>query len=155
MAVITDTFSSLGTFTITLTSLANNGSVGRISSYVANTSGYISADVYVKLTVGATSSTANQPFYVYLARTDNVGINDDNNGTADAAGTFINTPLLGVINCANAGTGQQYIGVFDTSGLGPLGPAFGVGVVNNSGGSLHPTAGSQSITYIGVTKTIT
>lgn len=148
-------FASLGTITITLASLTNSGSVGRISGYVDNTSNkYISANVYVKLTSGSTPTTANSPFYVYLARTDNSGINDDGNGTADAAGTFVNTPLLGIINCVNAGTNQQYSQSFDTSIWGPLGPAWGIGILNNSGGSLHPTAGSQLITYVGMTNQI-
>lgn len=147
---VQELYGAAAALTITLASLANSGSVGRISNYVNNSSNlYQSALVYCKFTVGSTASTANQPFYVYLARSDNAGtINDDGNGTVDASGTFINTPLLGVVNCANAGTNQSYFGVFDTSFLGPLGPAWGIGVVNNSGGSLHPTAGSQAINYI-------
>lgn len=155
MATLKDTYSALGTATITLASLGNSATVGRISTYIDNTStNYLSANIYVRLTVGSTASTANQPFYVYLGRTDNSGINDDGNGTTDAAGTFINTPLLGVITCSAAGTNLQYNGVFDTSPLGPLGPAWGIGIVNNSGGSLHPTAGSHLVTYIGITKNI-
>lgn len=152
MAVNSNYFGPATSLTVTLTTLANNGSVGRISSYVDNTnSKYLSANVYVRLGVGATAPTANTPFYVYLARSDNAGTtNDDGNGTADAAGTFINTPLLGVINCAATGTGVQYFGVFNTAPFGPLGPAWGIGIVNNCGGSLHATAGSHSVSYIGV-----
>lgn len=152
MAVSSNYYSPATSLTITLASLANSGSVGRVSAYIDNTNTrYLSANVHVRLTVGDTAPTANTPFYVYLARSDNAGtFNDDGNGTANAAGTFINTPLAGVINCASTGTGVQYFGVFDTSPLGPLGPAWGVGIVNNCGGSLHVTAGSHSVSYIGV-----
>lgn len=156
MATLKDTFSTIGTATITLTSLANSSvGVGRVSNYVDNTSTrYLSANVYVKVTVG-TLAVSNSPIYLYLSRSDNGGINDDNNGTVDAAGTVINTPLLGVINVGTTTANLAYYGVFDTSALGPLGPAFGFTVVNNSGHPLNGTAAQHSLTYIGVTKDIT
>lgn len=156
MATITDTYASVADLTISLGSLGTSTTVGRISTFVDNTSNkYLSANVYVKLTTGATNPTANTPFYVYLARSDNSGsVNDDGNGTTNAAGTFINTPLLGVMNCNVATGSSTFWGVFDTSNLGPLGPAWGIGIVNNCGGSLNPTSGSSFINYIGITKTV-
>lgn len=145
---ISSIFSTLGTLTSTFGNLANNGSVGRISTYVSNTANlYLSANIYVAAKVGSTPPTANTPIYVYLARSDNVGYNDDNNGTTDASGTFINTPILGVINVASTGSAVLYYGAFDTSPLGPLGPAWGIGIVNNCGGSLM----AGTITYVGMT----
>lgn len=145
---ITQRLATAGTLASTFGNLANSGSVGRISAYVDNTSNlYTSAMVYVNAKVGSTAPTANTPIYVYLARGDNVGFNDDGNGTADAAGTFINTPLLGVINVASTGSAIPYFGAFDTSPLGPLGPIWGVGVVNNCGGSLM----AGTITWVGMT----
>lgn len=147
-------FASAASLTITLASLATSGSVGRISNYVDNTTTrYQSALVYVQVTIGSAAPTANSPVNVYLARSDNSAINDDGNGTADASGTFVNTPLLGVINIPSNGTNQQVYGVFDTAPLGALGPAWGIGLLNNSGGSLHPTAGSQKINWVGRTQT--
>jgi hypothetical protein len=155
MATITDTFSALGTITITATSLANStAGVGRVSAYLDNTSTkYLSANVYCKLTTG-TAATANTPIYIYLMRGDNVSINEDGNGTADAAGTVINAPLLGVLNVVTTTASLPYYGVFDTSSLGPLGPAWGVAIVNSSGHPLNGTAAQHLITYIGVTKTV-
>lgn len=155
MATITDNFSALGTFTITLTSLAHStAGVGRVSTFLDNTTNkYLSANVYVKVTSGG-STTANNPVYVYLSRGDNANINDDNNGTADAAGTFVNTPILGVINVNGTAASSSYYGVFDTSSFGPLGPAWGVGIVNSSGTTFNGTAAQFSVTYVGVTKTV-
>lgn len=155
MATIKDTFSSLGTIAVTLTSLANSGSVGRVSTFLDNTTNrYISANIYCKVTSG-TNATANSPIYVYLVRSDNSSLVDDGLGTSDAAGTIVNSPLLGVINVAGTPASTPYYGVFDTSTIGPLGPAWGVALVNNSGFALNGTAAQHLVTYIGITKDVT
>lgn len=155
MATLTDNFSALGTITLTATSLANSTvGVGRVSTFLDNTSNkYVSANIYCKLTTG-TAATANTPIYVYLVRTDNSSLVDDGMGTADGAGTVINAPLLGIINVSSTAVSQSYYGVYDTSSLGPLGPAWGIAIVNNSGFALNGTAANHLITYVGVTKTI-
>ena len=154
--VITDKFASDTTFTITLASLANSSSgVGRQSTLVDNTTNkYVSALVYLSITVG-TSPTANTPIYVYLLRSNNDNpIVDDGGGSSDAGITIINAPLLGVINCSATTSNVAYVGIFDTSPLGPLGPKWGIAVVNNTGVALNSTEGNHLKTFIGITKNL-
>lgn len=159
MATLKETFSSPTTMTITLASLASSTTgVGRQSDLVDNSSNrYVSANVYVKVTVG-TSPTANTPIYVYLLRSDNNGgsqLVTDGAGASDAGLTVKNAQLLGVITCTATTSDVAYIEAFDTSSFGPLGPEWGIAVVNSTGVALNSTTGNHSVTYVGVTKDIT
>lgn len=156
MATLSETFSSATSITITLNSLANSSSgVGRQSTIIDNTSNkYLSAIVYIKFTVG-TSPTANTPIYVYLLRDDGVTtLRTDGAGATDAGLTVVNAPLLGVINCPATTSDTAYYGEFDTSALGPLGPKWGIAIVNNTGVTSNATAGNFVAEFIGVTKNI-
>ena len=154
MATIKDNFATPGTYTITLGTLATSTvGVGRQSTLIDNSSNlYTSAQIACQVTAG--TSTGTNLVSVYLIRSDNaVPITDDNAGASDAAWTQLNAPLLGNI-VVGLGTNVQYKAVFDTTFLGHLGPKWGVGVVHNLGNPLNATAGSHSITYIGVTQTV-
>lgn len=155
MATIKETFASATSMTITLASLASSTSgVGRQSTLVDNTTNlYLSAIVYLKVTVG-TTPTANTPIYVYLIRYDNSAIADDGAGTTDAGLTVVNSPLLGTIVCTATTSNTAYYGVFDTSSFGSLGPKWGIAVVNSTAVALNATGGNHVVNFIGVTKSV-
>lgn len=157
MATIKETFASVSSMTITLASLANSSAgVGRQSTIVDNTTNlYLSALVSLKVTVG-TTPTANTLIYVYLIRDNNDGtpIRDDGAGASDAGITIVNAPLLGTILCPATTSDTAYYGEFDTSQLGPLGPKWGIAVVNNTGVALNATGGNHVVSFIGVTKNV-
>jgi hypothetical protein len=152
---MTNKYAADTNFTITLASLANSATVGRQSTLVDNTSNkYLSALVYLSIKMG-TAPTANTPIFVYLIRSNNnAPIIDDGGTTTDAGITINNAQLLGVINCSATTTGAVYVGIFDTSQLGPLGPKWGIAVVNNTGVALDATEGNHLKTFIGVSRTI-
>lgn len=153
----TDLYSSPSALTITLASLAHSvAGVGRQSAIVDNTLNlYQSALVSVKITVG-TTPTINTPIYIYLIRDNNdlTPIRDDGAGVSDAAITIVNASLLGVIIVPATTSDTAYYSIFDTSQLGPLGPKWGIAVVNGSGVSLNATAGNHVVSFIGVKKNI-
>lgn len=156
MATIKDIYGTDTALTLTLASLANSAAgVGRQSTLVDNTTNaFLSALIFLKIKVG-TSPTANTPIYVYLLRSNNDDpIADDNAGASDAGLTVINAPLLGVINCNATTTGAVYYGVFDTTPLGPLGPKWGIAVVNNTGVALDATEANHVKKFIGITKSV-
>lgn len=145
-----DNLAAIGTFTITVGTLASStAGVGRQSTLIDNTTNlYAGAIVAAQITAGSVT-TANQLISLYLIRSDNGGgpIADDAAGASDAAWTQQNAPLLGNILVPAVGTAVQYKAVFDTAGLGHLGPKWGIGVVQSTGNNLHTTLGSHSITY--------
>jgi hypothetical protein len=134
-------------FTVTLAALANStAGVGRQSTLLTNSNNYPAALVSVKLTSHATSApTAGALAYVYLLR--DVGtIADDAAGASDAALTVENAPLLGTI-VFTANANKAFYGIFDTGPLGPLGPTWGIAIVNSSGQALHVTEGNHGAFY--------
>lgn len=156
MATLKDNFATDTAITITLASLANStAGVGRQSTLIDNTANlYVSALIYLSIKVG-TSPTANTPISVYLLRSNNnAPVVDDGAGAADAGITIINATPLGVINCSATTTGATYAASFDTSSLGPLGPKWGIAIVNGTGAALDSTEGNHTKTFIGITKTI-
>jgi len=140
-------FDAEGTFTITLASLANStAGVGRQSTMVSNSSDRPAALISVKLTSHASSApTAGAVMSVYLAR-DTGTLVDDGIGASDAAATAENMPLLGTI-VVTATAAKAFYGIFDTAALGPLGPTFGIVVVNSSGQALNATEGNHACYY--------
>jgi hypothetical protein len=139
MASVKDAFAAGAAFTVTLASLASSTSgVGRQSTIIDNTSNlYLSALVALAIKAG-TTPTANSLIYVYLIRDDNdTPVIDDNGGASDAAITIVNAPLLGVILVNSATSNLVYSRIFDTSQLGPLGPKWGIAIVNSSGVALN------------------
>lgn len=155
MATVKDQFAAAAAFTITLNSLASsNAGAGRQSTLVDNTTNlYLSAIVSVSLKMG-TTPTANTLSYVYLIRSNNDGtpLIDDGAGASDAALTVVNASLLGVLLCPSATTGAQITKNFDTSPLGPLGPKWGICVINSTQVAL--SASGHTASFIGRTQTV-
>lgn len=157
MATVKDAFAAPAAMTITLASLANStAGVGRQSTLVDNSTNlYLSAIVSCNIEVG-TTPTVNSVIYFYLLRSnaDGTPIADDNAGASDAALTVINAPLLGVLLVPATTSNTNYRRNFDTSPLGPLGPKWGIAVVNSSGAALNATGGNHVVSYIGRTQTV-
>jgi hypothetical protein len=154
--IVTDNLSADAAFTITLASLATSATgVGQQSTLISNASGsYSSAMIYVQVEVG-TSPTANTPIYVYLIRDNGdatTHIVDDGAGATNAGITIVNAPLLGVLTCPATTTNAVYQACFDTSILGPLGPKWGIAIVNSTGAAL--ASSGSAATYVGVTKAL-
>ena len=131
------------TFTLTLAGLADGS--GRQSTLEGNSSNYPAALIYLQISSGAAAPTAGTFYEVYLLRGDDTASSthrSDNAGASDAAITIENAPLLGVIGLT-ATTDKKFYAEFDTSSLGPLGPEWGIAVVNQSGNSLDATEGDH------------
>ncbi|HNF59310.1 MAG TPA: hypothetical protein PLN89_07030, partial [Elusimicrobiota bacterium] len=96
---IKDLIGTSTALTITLASLGSSTSgAGRQSDIVDNTTArYQLIRVYLKFKQG-TSPTGNKSVYVYAIRDDNDATNHrtDGAGSADAALTVLNAPLVGV-----------------------------------------------------------
>lgn len=156
-ASILDTYASLQTLTLSIASLATSTTgVGRQSTLVDNSStNYTSALVYLKIFTGGLAHTPNTLINVYLLRRDNNSVGDDGIGATDAAATFVNAPILGniLVNASNVST--SYYGVFDTSPLGPLGPQWGIGIVNQTGAALGGTESNHLKNWIGINRRLT
>ena len=132
-------------FTITLASLASGSA--RQSTLIDNSStDYPAALVYLKITSGASTPTAGTVYEVYLLRGDGT-IRNDAAGASDAAITIENASLLGTI-VVTATTSKAFYGVFDTAGLGVLGPEWGIAVKNSSGQALNSTEGNHDYNYV-------
>ncbi len=156
MATLKENFAADAAITITLASLASStAGVGRQSTLIDNTSNlYVSAIVFLAIKMG-TTPTANTPVSVYLLRSNNDAPTiDDGAGATDAGLTVVNATPLGVLLCSATTSGAVYTGSFDTSNLGPLGPKWGIAIVNGTGAALDATEGNHTKTFIGVTKTI-
>lgn len=154
-STIKDQFAAPAAFTISLNSLASsNAGVGRQSTLVDNTTNlYESAIVSLTLKTG-TTPTANTLLYIYLLRSNNDGtpIADDNAGASDAAITIVEASLLGVLVCPTATANLLLSKNFDTSPLGPLGPKWGIAVVNASQAAL--AASGHLASFIGRTQQV-
>jgi len=148
-----NTYPAAANFTITLASLANSTvGVGRQSTLIDNTTNrYLAAQINLKITMG-TSPTANSLVYVYLIRYDNTAIADDAAGASDAGWTQINASLLGTIVCSAATSNASYYEILNTEFLGPLGPKWGIGIVNSTGVALNSTEGNHGYSWIGINK---
>lgn len=141
-------YDAAAAFTITLASLANGNA--RQSDIVDNSANQRPAAlIYLKIMSGGTAPTANQTYEVYLLRGDNHGspVQDDAAGASDAAITLENSPLLGSIT-VTADVNKAFYGVFDTAGLGPLGPKWGIAIKNASGQALNSTESNHLKHYV-------
>lgn len=136
------------TFTLTLASLASGS--GRQSTMVANSSNYPAAIVTIRIKSSASAPTVNTTYDVYLLRGDDASSSTyrtDNAGASDAAVTIENAPLLGSI-VVTATANKSFYADFDTSPLGPLGPEWGIAIVNRSGQALSATEGDHLKGYL-------
>ena len=129
-------------FTITLAGLGN--ATSRQSTMVTNSNNYPSALVSVRCQSGTNAPTVGTVYEVYLLRKTGA-LADDAAGASDADITIENAPLLGTI-VVTATADKDFIGIFDTGPLGPLGPTWGIAVKNSSGQVMH-SATSTSCAY--------
>lgn len=135
-------------FTITLASLANGNA--RQSDMIANSGNRPAAIVYLKIKSGGSAPTAGTVYSVYLLRGNDPSSSTyrtDGAGASDAAITIENAPLLGTI-VVTANTAKNFYGDFDTAPLGPLGPEWGIAVLNSSGQALSGTEGDHVKSYV-------
>lgn len=138
------------TMTMTLASLATASA--RQSTMVANSSNRLGAVVYLRIKSGGSAPTAGTTYDVYLLRGDDASsstFRTDNAGASDAAITIENAALLGSI-VLTATTAKNFYGEWDTAPLGPLGPEWGIAVLNRSGQALSATEGDhlkEFVTY--------
>ena len=127
------------TFTLTLASLADGS--GRQSTMENNSSNFPAVLIYLEIVSGAAAPTLGTVYEIYLLRGDDASTSTyrtDGAGASDAAITLSNAPLLGVITVTNDAATSFY-GDFDTASHGPLGPEWGITVVNESGQALSTT----------------
>lgn len=139
------------TFTMTLASLAASAvGVGRQSTMIANSGNYPAAMVYLEIESNASAPTVGTVYEIYLLRGDDASSSTyrtDAAGASDAGITIENAQLLGTIK-VTATTNKKFYGEFDTKPLGPLGPEWGIAVVNNSGQALNATEGNHFKGYV-------
>lgn len=136
------------TFTITLASLAN--AAGRQSTMINNSSNYPAAIVCLKIESGAVAPTVGLTYDIYLLRGDDASSSTyrtDGAGASDAAITIENAKILGSI-VVTATTNKNFYAEFDTWPLGPLGPEWGIAVVNRSAQALNATEGNHFKGYV-------
>lgn len=138
-------FDAVGTFTITLASLAAASS--RQSTIIANSNNRAAAIVYLRIRSGGSAPTAGTCYFIYLLRTDGITTyRTDGAGASDAAITVNNAQLLGTIAVTN-NSNTDFYGEFDTAPLGPLGPGWGIAVNNGTDQALNGTEGNHLKEY--------
>lgn len=136
---------ALAQFTITMDALASDVAspyAGRTATFIDNTTAkYPAARVMVGIRSHTAAPTAGSVVSCFLMRrtgsTSFYFADDKFGGSADAANSITNSPLLGTIVIDVATANFQWVGSFDTSLLGPLGPEWSIGIVNGSGQQLH------------------
>lgn len=147
--VIQTKYDASSAFTLTLASLAN--AAGRQSTIVDNSNNRPGALIFVRIKSGGSAPTAGKAYRVYLIRADAAvasdNLKDDGAGDSDGAFTPENATLLGTI-VVTASTAKNFYGVFDTGPLGPLGPAFGIAVYNDSGQTISSTESDHAYRYV-------
>ena len=126
-------------FTTTTASLA--AAAGRSSAAITNSNDQPAALISVKVTSGGSAPTAGGCYTVYLLR-DLGTLADDGWGGTDAAFTPVNAPIIGTIVVTNDAATAFY-GIFDTAPFGPLGPTFGIAIVNNTDQAISTTEGDH------------
>lgn len=136
-------FDARTNFTITLGSLASGA--GRQSTFITNTNDRPGALVAVQIQPG-TAPTDGTIYTVFLLR-NNGDVTDDNVGLVDAAYTPRNAQILGTLR--NPGSTAIVAGIFDTYFLGPLGPSWGIAVLNETNQALAASGHKASFqTYV-------
>ncbi len=137
-------------FTISLASLASSvAGVGRQSDLISNSNNYPAAMIYLEPMTG-TAPTANTFYEVYLIRAEKFTSPDyvtDGGGVSDAAITIVNAQLIGAIKVGN-NANTVFRKEIDTKPFGPLGPAWGIAIVNaGTGQNMNSTEGNHSKKY--------
>ena len=142
-------FDAIQSFTITMASLASSlADIGRQSDLIDNSNNRPAAMVYIKLKSGAAPPTLGAIYRVHLLRADTTtpNVTTDNAGPSDAAITIENSKLLGAI-VVTATASKDFAAAFDTAPLGPLGPRWGIAIVNESGQALSAVEADHVLEY--------
>lgn len=147
---INDLIGTSTALTITLASLGSSTSgVGRQSDIIDNTTArYQLIRIYLKFKQG-TSPTGNKSVYVYAIRDDNDATNHrtDGAGSADAALTVLNAPLVGVgYNKSSPATGDI---IYVECDIWHPGKKWGIAVVHDTGVNADSTGGNHWARYQG------
>lgn len=133
-------FDAVSAFTITLAALGAGSA--RQSTIVANGNNRGAAVIYLKIQSG-NAPTAGTIYELYLLRDDGITtLRTDSAGAADAAITIVNAQMIGTLVVTN-NANTNFVGDFDTSPLGPLGPKWGIAVKNSTDQALNGAEGNH------------
>lgn len=152
MANIKQALGSAAAMTITLASLTNGSA--RQSTEIDNSSNlYLDALVNVKVTTGASSTSATGVTEIFVFGTVN-SQRTDNAGGSDAAITPKNAIRLGVME-TNANSTTYYGGPWSVAQAfgGVMPSAWGVIVKNSCGSTFSATGGNHAVNYQEVYQT--
>jgi len=142
-------FDVVAAVAITLSNLASGAA--RQGTFIANATRRGAAKVTVKITSDAAAAPfASSTYEVWLLRGDGTS-RDDGCGAADAAYPApptlpANATLIGTL-VLTADTSQAFIGTFDTSSAGPLGPTWSIAIANRSGNKLNANGALSYVNY--------
>ena len=134
---IQEKFDSEQSFTITLNATTLAAGSGRASASVTNTNNRKSGIISVQITTN-TAPTAGRVYTVYLLRDVGTIASDGWSGSDSDFDNPLNAHELGQIEVTNSGSTAFY-GEWDTEPLGPLGPSFGIAIVNNTDQAANAT----------------
>jgi len=134
------------------TGAANGEQSSMIDNNTADSTRYRAALLYFELEAG-TNPTAGGVYEFYLIRGDDEtpAIRDDFAAASAAPLSIVNSHLIDVIVNPSATTGFDVAGSMTTEYLGPLGPEWGVGFVNESGATTSATTANfdaQHVRYL-------
>lgn len=161
MATVKIAYSSSGTVTCTLSSLANSSTLGRSSTFIDNgTNLYDDAIVYIAVMTSGTALGGDKAVYVYLYGSEDgtnfSGSSSESPGTDTSANINSPTNLLGPMTITAQGTGQTFRQVFTVGQFfgGRVPRKWGFVVRNATGQELNPNESNHTKTYTGVTYTV-
>lgn len=137
--------------TITLASLATSVvGVGRQSTLIDNDTNWRGAAmIYLRLRTG-TTPVIDTLFHIYLILSSDdatTPIRSDGAGATDAGLTIVSANKLGTIPMNSVTSDQDYVGIFDTFKIAPLGAQWGIAVVHDTGVNLNSTEGNHIKQY--------
>ena len=126
-------------FTITMDATTLADGACRASTAVTNSSDYPAAIISVRV-YSNTAPEEGSCYTVYLLR-DLGTLATDGWAGSDATHVPENAPVLGTIVVTNDST-KYFYGEFDTAPLGPLGPSFGIAILNSTGENHNSSGGA-------------
>lgn len=155
MATVSESYGTSTAFTITLASLANNGS--RASTAVSNTS-TLALDALVSLVVKTNASGVSSTGYltVYAYGTTNGGSNYTEGATGTDGAITLTSPTnlrpIGIINAVATAT-TYTAGPFSVANAfgGSLPSSWGIVVTNSTGATLDATTASANYQTVSAT----
>lgn len=126
------------------TGVANGEQSDMIDNNTANSTRYRAAELFFKLRSSATpTGGANYEFYLLRGDAESPSIRTDDAAASKAGLVITNAHLIDVVtNPASPAANQEVFGDMVTEYLGPLGPEWGVGFINESGQTTDSSAGN-------------